>query len=99
MLWAVLTIVIGGLQALDSGVLQAGRAAQVLVALGVAAPALALATVEKGTVWIGALIAAAIVLVWARVVSDVPLNALHIGLFVPAMYVFFVSRLERKIAG
>jgi hypothetical protein len=99
MLWALLTIVVGGLQALDSGVLHAGGRAQLLAALGVAVPAAALASTEKWHVWVGGVIAAAILLVWARMVSAVPLNAIHIGLFVPAMYVFFVCRLERKIAG
>jgi hypothetical protein len=35
--------------------------------------------------------------VWARVIALVSLNALHIGAMVPAMYIFFVSRLEGRL--
>ena len=98
LLWALLTVIAGGLQALDSGALQAGPGAQVLIVLGIAAPAMALATTQKREVWLTALIAGAALLVWARVVSLVSLNALHIGAMVPAMYILFVSRLERQMA-
>jgi hypothetical protein len=98
LLWALLTVIVGGLQALDSGALQAGPGAQVLIVLGMAAPALALALTRKWEVWLTALIAGAALLVWARVISLVPLNALHIGAMVPAMYVLFVSRLEKQMA-
>jgi hypothetical protein len=97
MLWAVLTVLVGGLQALDSGALQAGSGAQALIALGIATPALALALTGKWAVWLAALIAGAGLLVWARIVSLVPLNALHIGAMVPAMYILFVCRLEKTI--
>ncbi len=99
LLWATLTVVVGGLQALDSGLLQAGRQAQALVALGIAAPAVALASTDKWNVWVASVIAGAVLLVWGRMVSAVSLNAVHIGLLIPAMYVFFVCRLEKKIAG
>ena len=98
LLWTTLTLVIGGLQALDSGVLGAGRQAQLLVALGVAVPAAALAATEKWHAWLASVIAGAALLVWARIVSDISLNAIHVGLMVPAMYVFFVCRLEKRIA-
>ena len=98
MLWAVLTVLVGGLQALDSGALQAGSAAQALIAVGIATPALALALTGKWEVWLAALIAGAGLLVWARIVSFVPLNALHIGALVPGMYILFVCRLESTVA-
>jgi hypothetical protein len=98
LLWALLTVIVGGLQALDSGALQAGRGAQLLIVLGIAAPALALALTRKWEVWLTALIAGASLLVWARVISLVSLNALHIGAMVPAMYILFVSRLEKQMA-
>jgi hypothetical protein len=69
----------------------------VLVALGIAAPALALALTGRRDVWLGALIVGAGLLLWARVISLVPLNALHIGMMVPAVYVFFVCRLEKVL--
>jgi hypothetical protein len=97
-LWAALTVIVGGLQALDSGALQAGITAQLLVVLGLAAPSLALLLAGRREIWLGALVAGAGLLVWARIVSIVPLNTLHIGLMVPAAYVFFVSRLERAIS-
>jgi hypothetical protein len=98
LLWALLTVIVGGLQALDSGALQAGSGAQALIVLGTAAPALALALTRKWEVWLTALVAGAALLVWARVISLVSLNALHIGAMVPAMYIFFVSRLEKQVA-
>jgi len=97
LLWALLTVVVGGLQALDSGALRAGSGAQALIVLGIAAPALALALTAKWEVWLIALIVGAGLLVWARVISLVSLNALHIGMMVPAMYIFFVCRLEKSV--
>jgi hypothetical protein len=97
-LWVALSVLIGGLQAWDSGALQAGAQAQVLIGLGLAAPALALALTDRWHVWLAALIAGAVLLTLARTVSPVSLNAVHIALMVPAMYIFFVCRLERKIA-
>jgi hypothetical protein len=99
MLWVVLTVLIGSVQALDSGALQAGSAAQALIVFGIAAPALALALTERREVWVAALISGAALFVWARVVSLVSLNALHIGMMVPAMYILFVSRLEKQVVG
>jgi hypothetical protein len=96
LLWAALTMIAGGLQAVDSGALQAGFGAQGLIALGVLLPALALVATAKWEAWVAALVAGAAVLVWARVISLVPLNALHIGALVPGMYIFFVHRLENK---
>jgi hypothetical protein len=97
-LWALLTVLVGGLQALDSGALRAGAGAQALIVLGVAAPACALALSERWGVRVTALGLGAGLFVWARVISPVPLNTLHIGLIVPAMYIFFVSRLEKDVA-
>ena len=48
--------------------------------------------------WLTALVAGAALLVWARAISLVSLNALHIGAMVPAMYILFVSRLEKQVA-
>lgn len=98
-LWVVGSLLMGFLQAWDSGALQAGPLAQTLIVIGVLTPALAIAASENFGVRIGALVAAAILLVWARMVAPVSLNTLHIALFVPAMFILFVSGwLERKTA-
>jgi hypothetical protein len=97
LLWAALSVVMGGLQAWDSGVLLAGSNAGMLVALGLLAPALPLAATANWTAWISGLAVGAVLLTAARMVSLVPLNALHLGLMVPAIYVLFVCRLERQL--
>ena len=47
-MWAALTVIVGGLQAIDSGAFQAGSAAQGLIGLGIALPALALVATTHG---------------------------------------------------
>jgi hypothetical protein len=91
-LWVAGSLLIGFLQAWDSGALQAGALAQALIVAGVLAPALAIAASENFWVRVGALVAAAILLTCARVAAPVSLNTLHIGLFAPAIYILFVSR-------
>ena len=97
-LWAVLSIVVGALQAWDSGVLATNSYVQLLVSAGVLLPALALVASHRWDVWIVSLIVGAVLLTWARFVSPISLNTLHLGLFVPAIYIIFVSRLERLVA-
>jgi hypothetical protein len=98
-LWVAGSLLIGFLQAWDSGALQAGALAQALIIAGILAPSLAIAASEKFAVRLGALVAAAILLAGARMVAPVSLNALHIALFVPAMFILFVSGwLDRKSA-
>jgi hypothetical protein len=97
LVWAAMSIVMGGLQAWDSGVLQAGPAAGMLVALGMIVPAAALAATANWTAWISSLVLGAVLLAAGRMVSPVSLNAVHIGLMVPAIYVFFVARLEQQL--
>lgn len=97
-LWAVLSIVVGAMQAWDSGVLATNGYVQLLVGAGVGLPALALVASNRWDVWIVTLIGGAVLLTWARFVSPIALNTLHLGLFVPAIYIFFVCRLERLVA-
>jgi hypothetical protein len=97
MLWSVLSIVAGALQAWDSGILQAGPTAGMLVAMGVLVPGIALASTTSWTAWIGSLVAGAVLLAAGRMTSPVSLNAVHIGLMVPAIYVLFVYRLEQRL--
>jgi hypothetical protein len=97
MVWAAMSIVMGGLQAWDSGILQAGGNAGALVALGMIVPAATLALTANWSAWVTALVAGAVLLAAGRMISPVSLNAVHIGLMVPAIYVFFVCRLERQL--
>jgi hypothetical protein len=90
-LWVAGSLLFGFMQAWDSGALQAGALAQSLIVAGLLAPPLAIAVSENFAVRLGALISAAILLVAARMVAPVSLNALHIALFVPAMFILFVS--------
>jgi hypothetical protein len=93
-LWVAGSLVMGFLQAWDSGGLQAPPFAQVLIAAGVIAPAAAIGLSANFYARVSALIAAAALLAWARIVTPVSLNALHIGLMVPAIYILFVCRWE-----
>lgn len=98
-LWVVGSLLIGFLQAWDSGALQSGALGQALIVAGVLAPALSIAASESFGVRLAALVAGAILLAAARMVAPVSLNALHIALFVPAMFILFVSGwLDRKSA-
>ena len=93
-LWVTGSLVMGLLQAWDSGALQAPPFAQALIAAGVIAPAAAIGLSANFYARVSALIAAAALLAWARIVTPVSLNALHIGLMVPAIYILFVCRWE-----
>jgi hypothetical protein len=98
LIWAFLGVVMGMLQAWDSGVLRAGFSVQLLTAVGLALPALALLTTARWTIWVVALVIGAALMTWARIVSPLSLNALHVSLIVPAMYIFFVCRWEEMAA-
>jgi len=97
LIWSALSLAVGMLQAWDSGILQAGSTAGLLVASGVVLPAAALALTTNWGAWVAALVAGALLLAAGRMVSPVSLNAVHVGLMVPAMYVLFVSRLEQRL--
>lgn len=92
MLWAAGTLALGLLQAWDSGALQAGTFARGLIAAGIVLPPLAIAAPANQAIRIAALVVAAAFLTWARMISPVPMNALHIGLFPAALYILFVTR-------
>ena len=97
MIWAALSLAVGMLQAWDSGILQAGSTAALLVVVGVLLPAAALVVTTNWTAWLAGLCAGALRLVAGRLLSPVPLNAVHVGLMVPAIYVLFVHRLEQQL--
>jgi hypothetical protein len=97
MFWVVASAVLGLLQAWDSGALQAGASAQALIAAGLAAPVLSIAAGLDQRTRIAALLTGAALLVWARMIAPVSLNTLHLALFVPAIYILFVSGLASRI--
>jgi hypothetical protein len=94
MVWAALAVTVGLLQAWDSNAFRAGAFPLTLIASGILLPAVAIAASPHRGLALGALIAGTVLLTWARLVATVPLNTLHLGLFVPALYVFFVSRMN-----
>ena len=95
--WVVASAVLGLLQAWDSGTLGAGASAQALIAAGLAVPIVSIALAADQRAKIAALILGAVLLAWARMIAPVPLNTLHLGLFVPAIYILFVSGISRKV--
>jgi hypothetical protein len=86
------SLLVGFLQAWDSHALQAGTFAQALILAGIVAPAATIAATGSAGARIAALAAGAVLFAWARIITPISLNALHIALFVPAMYILFVSR-------
>jgi hypothetical protein len=92
--WAVLAASLGVLQAWDSGVFASGSV--LVVGLTMAALALAAVSIITRTndgVRIVALLAGAVLLTFARVLSPVSLNTLHLALFPAAVYILFMRRL------
>ena len=89
-------VVIGLLQAWDSGVLGAAAWIQVLVAIAVVAPALAWGTRMPFAVQALAVAGAFVLLTIARAGSAVPLPTLHLAAFPPALLVFVLRGLELR---
>ena len=102
--WALGTVcvVLGGLQAWDSGVLRAEPMIQGLVAVALLLPVMTLLTTERYDLRAGAVAASFALLTTARVVSNVPLPTLHIVAFIPAVLIFFskvvTDRIPRRTA-
>ena len=92
------SLLVGFLQAWDSGALQAGTFAQVLIVIGLVLGAGAMVSPGGYGVKVAMIATAALILVWARMVAAVSLNALHLGLFAPALYVLFISRIEHTLS-
>jgi hypothetical protein len=93
-LWVTGSLIMGFLQSWDSGGLQAPPFAQGLIAAGILAPAAAIALSQNFFVRLSALVGAALLLLWARMITPVSLNTLHLGLMVPAMFILFYYRWE-----
>ena len=94
---AVGSLLVGLLQAWDSGALQAGAAAQLLIVLGIALPVAAIVAPVGQGLRIGSVIVAALILAWASMIAPVSLNALHLALFVPALYILVVTGLQNAV--
>ncbi len=97
-LWAVIFVVMGGLQAWDSGVLRASPAIQALVALAIAVPAVTVVLTASFALHATSVAVAFALLTVARIASPVPLNTLHIVAFVPAVLIFFSRAVQRQNA-
>jgi hypothetical protein len=95
---AVGSLLVGLLQAWDSGALQAGLAAQVLIVIGILMPPAAIVAPVGQGVRIGTVIAAALILVAARMAAPVSLNALHLAIFAPALYILVVAGFQTRIS-
>jgi hypothetical protein len=91
--WVAVSAAVGTVQALDSGISQAGTPAAVLAGIGIAAPIAAIAVHVNHGVRIATLVVGAIFLVAARMVSPVSLNTLHLALFPAALYILLVKGL------
>ena len=94
---AVGSLLIGLLQAWDSGALQAGSAAQLLIVVGILLPVAAIAATVGQGVKIASLVCAALLLVAARMISPVALNTLHLALFAPALYILVVTGVQNAV--
>jgi hypothetical protein len=95
--WVVASLLVGALQAWDSGALEAGAAAQALIGAGLLLPVVSIVATADQRVRVLALIAGAALLAWARMIAVVSLNTLHLALFVPTLYILFVGRLTRRV--
>ena len=68
-----------------------------LIVAGIAMPAAAIALPVGQGIRIASLVVAALVLVAARMLSATSLSTLHLALFVPALYILFLSGLQSAI--
>ena len=88
-LLALICVLMGALQAWDSGVLAAGATIQVMVGVAILIPVVAwLASPSYGT-HATAVAASFVLLTIARVAAPVPLPTLHLIAFIPAVVIFF----------
>jgi hypothetical protein len=93
--WAALIVVLGALQAWDSGVLRAPAMIQALVALAIVTPPAVLLLTNAYGVQALSVAASFILLTIARVISPVPLPTLHIIAFIPAILIFLTKTTEQ----
>jgi len=93
---AAVLAVVGTLQLWDCGVHRGRPAVIALGILGLAVPVLALAWAERFVVLGAALFASAALLLFARLLSPVPLNPLHLVTFAAAVSMLLKKRLASR---
>ena len=98
--WVVasLIVLLGGLQAWDSGVLAAGPLVQLLAWTGIAIPAMAALVSASYLGTVAAVCASAVLEIAARVVSPVPLPELLLVSMFAALLLFVPAAVGRKTA-
>ena len=89
--WVIVAIciVMGMLQAWDSGVLGVGPGIQLLVGTAIALPVIALLATNSYGMHALAVAGAFVFLTIARITSPVALPTLHMVAFIPAVLIFF----------
>jgi len=95
--WAALMVVLGALQAWDSGVLRAPAMIQALVVLAIVTPPVVLLLTKEYGVQALSVAASVILLTIARVIAPNPLPTLHIIAFIPAILIFLTKTTERTM--
>ena len=88
-LWSAIIVVMGSLQAWDSGTLRAPGLIQAIVALAIAIPAVTVVATQSYPRQVLAVGVAFVLLTIARMASPISLPTLHIIAFVPAVLIFF----------
>lgn len=88
---ALAVLVLGVLQAWDSGAFGTGPLVATLALVGVALAGLPLLVSREVRVWLAGVILSALVLTIARIVSPVSLNTLHLIAFAGAIGTFVCS--------
>jgi hypothetical protein len=96
-LLAILMIVLGNLQAWDSGVSEAGLPILLLVSLAIALPPVALLAPLSQQYMIGAFALSLFLLVVARLVSPIPLPGLFLILIPAAMGLIFAGLIKQNV--
>jgi hypothetical protein len=95
--FALLTLVLGNLQAWDSGVPEAGLLIVLLVSLATAIPAVALLLPLKPVYYLGSIALALALLAAARLISPIPLPGLFLVLLPAAAALIFTGIYEQRL--
>ena len=94
---AALMILMGGLQAWDSNVLEAGVPIILMVSVAIVIPAILFLLLPKPPYLIGSILLSLALLVAARIISPISLSGLFLVLLPAAMGFIYIGLLESKI--
>lgn len=94
---AALMIIMGGLQAWDSNVLQAGTPIILMVSMAILIPAILFLFLPKPPYLIGSILFSLALLLAARLISPVSLSGLFLVLLPAAMGLIYIGLLENRI--